>query len=1521
MYSAFMVFLAVGQTVMCVKEAHMHRMVSEAEDCNTSCSQIQVDDMACQLEPGGFVISCTQPTMASANLASSSSHQTQNLPTNSTTVSFTFNTPVKLDQSNYLIWRSQVLASIRGNRLEKFIDGSITPPLSHIAQRVDDELRSVENPEFITWRSQDHVLFGWLLSSMSEGIISLVFNLETSLEVWKAIKVQFGSQSKSRLLHLRYMMNSTRKDDMKITDYFIKMKNIADNMAAPGSALSSDDLILHVLSGLGPDYNSVATYITGQVGVRKMNVNEAYAMLLTQEARIEQQSQMLAGGRGFSGYGYNSRIGNGGYYKGNFGTDSAGAGTGFNTQFRGYQSGNQRGGGGGNWNNNNGVGNFNNGKPPMNSKPQWNTSKPTCQICLRPGHTANICWKLEEFITSGAYRPPPNRGPKAAYLANMDALADTNWYLDSGATHHLTNDLNNMHMAESFAGTSKLVIGNGVGLCITHTGYAVLRMQSSVNKFELKLDNILLVPKITKNMISISKLTRDNDVVVEFTNDFYFVKDKVRNLIMLQGKAKKGLYRLLLVSAKKSSPYLSNQGFLAHVQSAVSTQPISMFSAVNSKCQNKTASQSHTEAQYSQDSDCMLSTMILHQKLGHPNAKVLSHVINSCPSFKTINGNKVFDSCDAWYNPLHKGYKCLHSSWKVYIASHVLFDETSFPYSTDPTFLHSMPSKSSDFLYNSFQSFHISVPNSNQHPFEVASAGTDSHTSSSTHNIISLPFTTLPAATSNTTPAGTSNTTPAGTSNTTPVATLNTTPAETPNITPAIISNTTPLSTINQTSPDMPLSTSRSLSSPPQSIISTHPMITRAKAGIFKPKAFLTAHNSLEPSNISEAFSDSKWKAAMQDEFDALIRNKTWSLVPMDPEYKLVGCKWVFRTKYNIDGSVSKYKARLVAKGFHQTAGVDYSETFSPVVKSSTVRVILSLAVMQGWKVRQIDVNNAFLNGDLTEDVFMQQPEGFVSEGGYVCKLNKALYGLKQAPRAWYDKLKGCLTSWNFTNSKADTSLFIRHDVKGIILILIYVDDILITGPDSDLLESFIAKLSKVFALKDLGLVTYFLSVEVCYTDNGMHLSQTKYIKDLLSKASMQNYKETDTPFSTGYKLERSAKGSLGAEFENATLYRSIVGGLQYLILTRPDIAYSIHKLSQYLSAPTLQHWLACKKVLRYLQATVTYGLYIQKEGTLETIGLTGYSDADWACDIDDRKSIGAYCIFLGNNLVSWSSKKQAIVAKSSTESEYRALSAASSEISWLQSLFSELNITKLPTPVLCYFRSKLNVFSRPLSLRGDVKEAHMHRMVSEAEDCNTSCSQIQVDDMACQLEPGGFEKLDLVFSWIYPVTLSSPASQVPNGVRKYLAGNILPSDSVVICGLAKNQVYSYSEVAFVISEEEAKTVEVLEGTTALIDQSFLPIPSPVKAAIFESFARQNNVGFPVDTNTDFIYADCSQSLFNKLVICCILEGGTIHYASQQAPMGSIYVSAAKFLKAIIVNIHAQSEVGFDTCDNTRSRL
>ncbi|KAH9745735.1 retrovirus-related pol polyprotein from transposon RE2 [Citrus sinensis] len=770
--------------------------------------------------------------------------------------------------------------------------------------------------------------------------------------------------------------------------------------------------------------------------------------------------------------------------------------------------------------------------------------------------------------------------------------------------------------------------------------------------FTLNMHNILLVPQITKNLISISQLTKDNNVAVEFTDKFCFVKDKVENLIILQGKADKGLYKLLLMSPNK----IYSRNHVTTVESAAQVVPLSMFSAVSSDLQNKTS---------------------------------CSYTV-SAPCLKAINGSKSFESCDAcMMGKLHR----LHFS--------VSFIKTSSPLELLHTNLWGPAPELSSQGYR-FYTYSLPTFNSNLNTFGADATGTD---------LIS-PY--LDTNTSSNLPS------------TIPIL-------------PSLNSQSENTSHYPSSSAQIPLShpsfPTPIPNSQTKSIASSHHMITRAKAGIFKPKAFLTSHNNLEPNTPSEALSDPNWKAAMQAEYDALIKNKTWSLAPMCLDFKVVGCEWVFRTKYNTDGSISKHKARFITKGFHQTAGVDYSETYSPVIKSSTIRVILSLAVMQGWKVRQIDINNAFLNGDLTKDVYMTQPEGFIVEECYVCKFNKAFYGLKQAPRAWYDKLKHCLTTWHFYKSKVDTYLFIKHDTKGLIIVLIYVDDILVTSLDSSVLEEFVAKLSKVFALKDLGLLAYFLGVEVCYTHHGMHLSQTKYIKDLLSRASMQDCKGTDTPFSTGLKLERQAKGLLGQEFENSTLYRSIVGGLQYLVLTRLDIAYSVHKLNQYLSSPTIQHWLAY-----------------------------------WACDIDDRKSIGAYCIYLGNNLISWSSKKQGVVTKSSTESEYRALSSACSELSWLQSLFSELNITQdkvlskelevryilteeqvadiltkpLSLPKFSYFRSKLNVINRPLSLREDVKEAHLAcSMISEkedkAKDCSNYSTRLKIDDLAVQVVPGGY--------------------------------------------------------------------------------------------------------------------------------------------------------------------------------------
>lgn len=251
--------------------------------------------------------------------------------------------------------------------------------------------------------------------------------------------------------------------------------------------------------------------------------------------------------------------------------------------------------------------------------------------------------------------------------------------------------------------------------------------------------------------------------------------------------------------------------------------------------------------------------------------------------------------------------------------------------------------------------------------------------------------------------------------------------------------------------------------------------------------------------------------------------------------------------------------------------------------------------------------------------------------------------------RACYDILKGFLLQWGFQPSRSDTSLFFKHIGKNIIVILIYVDDILVIGSSNVQIEGVIDSLGREFTLKDLGDFNYFLYLEVTPSGDGFHLCQTKYIGDILKKTYMLKSKGWKTPINVSVKFQKNQ----GIIFENLSLYRSIVRSLQYVTLTCPDIAFTINKLSQFLAASTTQHWQACKRVMIYLQNTAHYGLQFRNLGSFT---LTTYSDGDWDSNPDDQKPIGGYCVYLGNNLVSWSSKKQNIISRSTTKSEYRAL-------------------------------------------------------------------------------------------------------------------------------------------------------------------------------------------------------------------------------------------------------------------------
>ena len=281
----------------------------------------------------------------------------------------------------------------------------------------------------------------------------------------------------------------------------------------------------------------------------------------------------------------------------------------------------------------------------------------------------------------------------------------------------------------------------------------------------------------------------------------------------------------------------------------------------------------------------------------------------------------------------------------------------------------------------------------------------------------------------------------------------------------------------------------------------------------------------------------------MDVEFDALIRNKTWHLVPPQKGKNVIDCKWVYKIKRRSDGKIDRYKARLVAKGFKQRYGIDYEDTFSPVVKAATIRLVLSLAMSKDWCLRQLDVQNAFLHGFLEEEVYMKQPPGYEdkTKPHHLCKLKKSLYGLKQAPRAWYSRLCGKLQSLGFP-SKADTSLFFYRKGNHVIFMLVYVDDIIVASSSHKAVDALLQDLEKDFAIKDLGNLHYFLVIQVQRNKGELLLTHERYASDILKRVNMQLCKPIKTPLNTTKKLSVTSGTQLGVE--DSTRYRSIVGAL-----------------------------------------------------------------------------------------------------------------------------------------------------------------------------------------------------------------------------------------------------------------------------------------------------------------------------------------------------------------------------------------
>eukprot|EP00253_Pinus_taeda_P006070 PITA_06070 len=339
----------------------------------------------------------------------------------------------------------------------------------------------------------------------------------------------------------------------------------------------------------------------------------------------------------------------------------------------------------------------------------------------------------------------------------------------------------------------------------------------------------------------------------------------------------------------------------------------------------------------------------------------------------------------------------------------------------------------------------------------------------------------------------------------------------------------------------------------------------------------------------------------MDEETNAIERNKTWDLVELPKGKEVIRVKWVYKTKSNAEGKIERHKARLVVKGYKQQYGRDYEETFAPVARMETVKAVLSIATQNKWKVDQMDVKSTFLNGVLKEEVYIEKPPGYEKKGQEhkVCRLKKSLYGLKQAPREWYSRIDSYLLENRFEKCEGEPTLYIKEKNGKILIVVLYVDDVIFTGNDDYFIEDFKTVMKEEFEMTNMGLQRYFLGIEVEQNGNGIFISQEKYANEVLERFNMQESKAAITPTVMGLKL---SKEDISKDFD-PSLYKSIVGSLMYLTATRPDIMHAVSLISRFMERPKEAHWQAAKRILRYVK--------------------------------DDRKSTSGYVFHMGSGAIS----------------------------------------------------------------------------------------------------------------------------------------------------------------------------------------------------------------------------------------------------------------------------------------------
>jgi len=467
-----------------------------------------------------------------------------------------------------------------------------------------------------------------------------------------------------------------------------------------------------------------------------------------------------------------------------------------------------------------------------------------------------------------------------------------------------------------------------------------------------------------------------------------------------------------------------------------------------------------------------------------------------------------------------------------------------------------------------------------------------------------------------------------------------------------------------------------------------------AESDVFPEKDKVGDQGEVAPETYGQAVKDAAWRESMLAEVRALRNRGCWRVVPTPQGVRLIKSKYVYKLKKDWLGNVTKRKSRLVVQGFLQREGIDYGETYAPVAKAATFRLMLALTKAKKLHLHQLDVDSAFPYADLEEATYMTPPPGMDMDEGYCLKLLKSLYGLKQAPRNWHKLVVEHIKSMGFKQCVLDNCLFVKHIGTEMYLISLYVDDILIAGTNLEEVKRIKQQFTNHFEMKDMGELNYYLGMKITRTNDFIKLDQAGYVREILEKYNHLlrglEEKKVNTPMERELKLRKNESKSMTPsqrEYVSKFPYQNLVGALLYLAInTRPDIAYAVGVLARFNTDPNFRACKALIRVLLYLRGTPDVGIQF----TGKSLDIFGYSDADWAGDLDTRRSTTGYVVYAAGGPIAWQSRLQTTVAVSTMEAEYMAAFGAIQELIWIKGVLSEIGIQLVD----------------PITLRMDAKSA-----------------------------------------------------------------------------------------------------------------------------------------------------------------------------------------------------------------------